>query len=286
MIPSVGSLFLSLAVIAARAAGDTRAADLLKQARTALGGETALSAVQGLSCEGTFHRSIGDRDMTGDLRLDVQLPDKMLRTETMNPMGDATIVTEQGVNGDHLLRGARTMGGGPGMIFKLAAPGGSDGDAQALKSARADLARLTLGTLLSPSPGTDLSYGGEAESDDGRADILDAKGPGTFAARLFLDQGKHRPLMLTYRGVAPRMTVRTVRHDDPHGVDAAPNPAERTQQAELADIAIYFDDYRPIAGVMLPHHLSRSIDGKPVEEWTFKTILVNPAFKPDTFSSK
>jgi hypothetical protein len=30
----------------------------------------------------------------------------------------------------------------------------------------------------------------------------------------------------------------------------------------------------------------RSIDGKPNEEWTFKTIKLNPAFKPDTFSGK
>ena len=28
----------------------------------------------------------------------------MLRTESMNPMGDMTIVTEQGINGDTLLR--------------------------------------------------------------------------------------------------------------------------------------------------------------------------------------
>jgi hypothetical protein len=28
------------------------------------------------------------------------------------------------------------------------------------------------------------------------------------------------------------------------------------------------------------------IDGKTTEEWTFKTIKVNPAFKADTFSKK
>ena len=37
---------------------------------------------------------------------------------------------------------------------------------------------------------------------------------------------------------------------------------------------------------MLPHRMARSIDGKPTEETTFKTIKINPAFKPDTFAAK
>jgi len=52
------------------------------------------------------------------------------------------------------------------------------------------------------------------------------------------------------------------------------------------DISMFFDDYRQVDGVWLPHHVSRSIDGKPNEEWTFTTIRLNPSFKPDTFSVK
>ncbi len=47
------------------------------------------------------------------MTIDLQLPDKMLRTESMRPMGDATIETLQGINGDQLLRHSRTIGGGP-----------------------------------------------------------------------------------------------------------------------------------------------------------------------------
>jgi hypothetical protein len=32
--------------------------------------------------------------------------------------------------------------------------------------------------------------------------------------------------------------------------------------------------------------VARSVDGKPTEEITFKTIKVNPAFKPGTFDAK
>ena len=52
------------------------------------------------------------------------------------------------------------------------------------------------------------------------------------------------------------------------------------------DITLYLDDYKLVDGVMLPHHMARSIDGKPTEEMTFKTIRVNPSFKADTFTTK
>src|SRR6185503_15772732 len=102
--------------------GDTKAEQLLAQARAALGGERNLAKVQGLSAAGTYQREVGDRNLSGDITFDLQLPDKMLRTESMRPMGDATIEMLQGINGDQLLRNSRTIGGGPGMMVRIAAP--------------------------------------------------------------------------------------------------------------------------------------------------------------------
>jgi len=126
--------------------------------------------------------------------------------------------------------------------------------------------------------------------NEGRAEIVDAKGPGNFAARIFLDQKSHRPLMLQYRGVAPRVMIQTRQgpppdaardqHAEPGAGGSTPPPPQ------LVDITLFLDDYKPVDGVLLPHHLSRSIDGKPTEEMTFKTIKINPAFRPDTFSAR
>ena len=66
----------------------------------------------------------------------------------------------------------------------------------------------------------------------------------------------------------------------------AASAADAAAAAEPVDITMFLDDYRAVDGVLLPHHISRSIDGKPTEEWTFKTIKINPAFKPDTFTAK
>ena len=286
------TLAMTAGGFAARVSGDTKAEQLMAQARAALGGEKNLNKVQGLTAAGTYQRTMQDRQLGGDVTIDLQLPDKMLRTESMSPMGDVTIITEQGLNGEKLLRNQRTLNAPPGMVVRMGAAPTGDAEAQAIRNARADLARTALAFLLtSPSAlPLDFSAGGEAESEDGKADVIDVKGAGNFTAKLLLDQKSHRPLMLMYRGVAPRVMIQQQgpppdggrgRGEPPADVHAAPAPAP-----QIVDITLYLDDYKSIDGVMLPHHMARSIDGKPAEDVTFKTIKINPAFKPDTFATK
>ena len=273
----------------ARANGETKAEQLLAQARAALGGEKNLNKVQGLSATGTYQRTMQDRQLSGEVTIELQLPDKLLRTESLSPMGDMTIVTGQGINGEALLRRQRTMNAPAGAVVRMGTAPSGDAEGQAIRNARADLARTVLAFLLT-SPASlplEFSAGGEAESDEGKADVVDAKGAGNFTARLLLDQKSHRPLMLIYRGVAPRVMIQTEqgplpnggRGDAGHDPGAAPAP-------QIVDITLYLDDYKPVDGVLLPHRLSRSVDGKPTEETTFKTIRINPAFNADTFATK
>jgi len=271
-----------------RAAGDAKAEELLKQARAALGGEKSIARVQALSCTGTVQRTIGDRQVSGEVAINLQLPDKMLRTESISPMGDLVMVTEQGVNGDTLLRTARTMNAPPGAVIRLPPPPerGSDAEAQALRASRADLARLAAVMLLTSTPAMPIEfvYGGEAESPDGKADVLDLKGAGSFAAKIFFDKATHRPLMLAYRGVAPRVVMQTQRGGPPP-TDAGRAPAA-PPTPEVVDISLFVDDYKSVDGVMLPHRMTRSVGGETNEEVTCTTMKVNPAFKPDTFAGK
>jgi hypothetical protein len=290
---SVISFLIAIASFVAQISGDARTTELLAKARAALGGDSKLAKVQGLAASGALSRAVNESQITGEVTLELQLPDKMLRTDSVSPMGDATIVTETGINGDTLLRHSRTIGGGPNMIIRMPGPPahGSDAEAQALRNSRAELARLSLVLLLAPPPSMPLefAYGGEADAEDGKADVVDVKGPSSFAARLFLDKTSHRPLMLVYKGVAQGMVMRTQTSEGP------PDPARLERLSRdpgtqapppLVDINMFFDDYKPVDGVWLPHHITRSVDGKPTEEWTFKTIKVNPVFKLDTFLAK
>ena len=283
---------MTLGSYAARAAGDSKAAELLAQARAAIGGEKQIAKVQGLSCTGTIQRLVGDRQISGDLTLDMQLPDRMLRTESISPMGDgALVITEQGISGNTLLRATRTVNTPPGVMLRTPPRpvAGSDAEMQALRNSRAELSRIALGLLLTSTSAlpVDFTYGGEAESPDGEADVVDVKGDGNFATKLFLDKQTHRPLMLAYRGVSPRMIVQTQRVQGTPPANP-PGHAETGQPStpDIVDINMFFDDYRPVDGVLIPHHISRSVDGQTIEEWTFKTVKVNPTFKVETFSKK
>ena len=290
LIVSIFSLAMTLGGFVAHLHGDTKAERLLAQARAALGGEKNMSRVQGLTCNGSYERTVGDRQLSGEVTIDLQLPDKMLRTESMNPFGDMTMIVEQGFNGEKLLRSQRTINAPPRAAIRMPPPPTGDAEAQALRNARADMTRTLLVMLLAAPASMPLeyAYGGAAESDDGQADVIEAKGPSGFAAKIFFDQKTHRPLMLQYRGVAPQMRMVTQRGNGP------PDPA-RSHQGEQAgpaaapqvvDIALYLDDYTAVDGVQLPHRIARSVDGKPTEETTCKTIKVNPTFKPDTFAAK
>src|SRR5476649_651362 len=119
------SLLMTLGSFVARAAGDGKVEQLLAQARAALGGEKNLNKVQGLTATGTYQRTMTDRQLSGDVTIDLQLPDRILRTESMNPIGDMTVITEQGLNGEMLLRNQRTVNAPPGAVIRMgAAPSG------------------------------------------------------------------------------------------------------------------------------------------------------------------
>jgi hypothetical protein len=275
------------------AADDARAAALLTQARAALGSDQALAQVRGLSASGTVQRMAGGARIEGELTLQIALPDRMLRSDSISPAGDMTLVTEQGINGDTLLRSTRTINAPAGAMVRTPPPParGSQAEAQAVRNARAELTRLVLALLLTPPASTPLAftYAGEAEAPDGRADVIDAtsRSGGSFAARLFLDKQTHRPLMLTYRGVAPRLVMQTQRIDrPPAGVRPQHDGLAPLPPGEVVDIQLFLDDYRPVDAVLLPHRLTRAVAGETSEEWTITSFRINPAFKPDTFTAK
>ena len=49
---------------------------------------------------------------------------------------------------------------------------------------------------------------------------------------------------------------------------------------------MHLDDYKDVSGVMLPHRLTQSVDGKPTEEWTVTQYKLNPNLKPESFAKK
>jgi hypothetical protein len=300
-LPALASILAVLVVAAvARPAADSRTDEILAQVRQALGGEK-LRTVTSLALEGTYRRLMGDREMSGDLELALALPDRFLRVETFSFDPPNRITRYSGFSGEVSLDG--TSGGGGANLFR-GAPGGPGGPASGgrqpspeemqqrrLRAARRDFARVVAALLVASPAGFPLEYryAGQAESDDGKADVLDVTGPEEFAAKLLVDETTHLPLVLMFRDTAPRMQMFRGRRGE------RPNPEEmerRMREAREAgpppqvDVQWFLGEHRKVDGVLLPRTIRRAVDGQTVEEWQFTGFDVNPTFKADKFEKR
>jgi len=131
-----------------------------------------------------------------------------------------------------------------------------------LVQAKQDFARLVLGMFASTPASFPLTttYAGQAEAPQGKADVLDLKGPNNFAARLFIaDTGL--PLMLTWQPPSP-----------PGG---KPAPEQR----------LFFADYKDVDGLKLPFRLRRAAGADTTEETTFDRYRINAKLDPKRFDT-
>ena len=267
-----------------------KAQQLITQARAALGGDKLKS----LSVTGNYRRTFGQMEMTGEVSYDLLLPDKMMKTEMMSPAPSLEITRIETLNGDDVWEDQQQHGGGGGMMIFRRGPGGPAADPQKAREmmrqgVRSEFARISIGLLLATPSSfpVEYSFAGEAESPDGKADVLEAKGPGGFAVRLFLDQKTHRPLMLAYNARKPRVMTQTTApgaHRNPEEMEKRMKEmeAETAKQPDV-EFRIYLSDYREVNGVSIPHKMTKSIEDEVNEEREIKTVRINPQFKPEKF---
>jgi hypothetical protein len=277
-------------------AADDKAAEILVQARKALGGDK-LEKLQGLAVEGTYRRVMGEREMSGDLELALQLPDKYLRMETLAFDPSNPVRRFSGFNGTTVLES--TSGGGGGMMFRQMAGPGPDGreltpeerEQRRLRMVQRDFGRLLVVLTAGSTPTFPVEYTwtGVAESDEGKADVLEVKGPDDFTARLFVDQVTHLPLMLSYREPMPRFQqFRGGGGQPPSREEIEKRMAEMRAAGPppLVDVQLFVSDHEKTGGVLLPKTVRRAVDGKTIEEWQLSKLQVNPTFKADKFEKK
>jgi hypothetical protein len=280
-----------------------RALELIKQSRAAIGGEEKIASIQSLTLKGDFRRVLPEREITGEREFNFLLPDKFMKSDTIIIHGtSATRTVYRALNGSQSWSGGGGPGGNGFMI--IMGPGGANPTKEEMEKIeqeqasrfRAEYARYLLALLLNAPSGYDIhfTYAGEAVADDGRADVIDATGPENFAARLFLDKETHLPLMLTYRAPKPRMITNMMRSTDDRRKqeeqlrEAREKAAQELASAkpELVEMQLRFSDYRKVAGLMFPHHITQGSDGEVNEEWEIKSYELNPQFKADKFQKK
>jgi hypothetical protein len=290
---------LALVLLCAPAtfADDTRAQEILKQARQAVGGEEQLQKVQSLQIHGQYRRVFGDRQMGGDRDISISLPNKYLVEDAINAGGLSTaMISYRGLNGERAWSG---NSGGGGMVFRIAGPGGQQMSPEQMEAMQrriynAEFSRYLLAMILTPPPdmAVEYKYAGESEVEDLKADVLDVTGPDKFSVRVFFDQSSHLPLLLSYRGPKPRVVTMTRQagdHAKPEDVKKARDEAEKKMSTEMpaipeeVDFYIRLTDHKRVGGLMLPHKLTFLTDTEVSEEFEISKYQVNPQFKADLF---
>ncbi|MBE3095500.1 MAG: hypothetical protein IMZ44_00040 [Planctomycetes bacterium] len=307
---------------------------VLAEARAALGGEKKLAAVKTFAATGLATRVMNEQSSPpADAELAFELPDRFMKKDVLATLGAMTITRTSGFNGDAAINIIDQPPPMPGaMVVFRTGPGGAPGElvtsdqqeaarkAQLLAN-RQDFARLTLGVLLASPAAYPLqfAYGGQAESPDGKADIVEVKGEGGFAARLFVDTATHLPLMVSWMAKEP-LTMTQVVKGGPGGAPMGHATAgggavinsiqieggkpltpedreklmkqleEQRKEAEakrrIVEFRLYYGDYREVDGIMVPFKLQRSVDGKPTEELTLEKVRINGKIDPKKFDVK
>ncbi len=291
---SILSLVLFSASIAL--ANDSKAQEILKQARQAIGGDEQLQKVQGLQINGQYRRVFGDRQMGGDREISIMLPNKYLVEDAMNAGGLSTaMINYRGLNGDQAWNG--NSGGGGGMVFRMGGPGGAQPSPEQMEAMlrriyNAEFSRYLLAMILTPPPSlaVEYKYAGESDVEDAKADVIEVTGPDNFMVRVFFDKSSHLPLLLNYRGPKPRvMTMTRTPNQKPEDIKKAREEAEKKLHAEAppapeeVDFYIRLTDHKKVGGIMLPHKLTFLTDTEVSEEFEISKYQLNPQFKSDRF---
>jgi hypothetical protein len=222
------------------AAKDTvKGAELLAEARKALGGEDRIKALQRLELKGTVRRGAPQQNINleGDLEILIELPNKFRRNESLSIGGGGQAVDlVQAMNGTDVweeTKFAANLGGGGdgdgggdrgGGGFRgfpgggRQGQGGQQGDGRGvpagvdpaqieerlrqaqLRTRQTEFARVLLALLATSD--TPVAWIGTAKAPEGTADVLEMTTVDNTQTRIFIESNTHMPLMMTWVGFA------------------------------------------------------------------------------------
>jgi hypothetical protein len=294
--------------------------EILRRVAEALGGEDKLKKIRSLSISLNFRHSPppgAQMELKGKNEFLILLPDKFLKSETLEALNGASALTRiEVVDGDRSW-GEINAGGHEkserfeqrfeqGLVIREAGLEQEKRiEALRLGSDRSEFTRLLLALLLTAPPAARIEWS-LAESADDSVWALDAKGTDEFAARLFIDRGTYLPLRLSYRPKIMTMAVGGVAAGEvavggaagPGSVSrvnvfiAAPNPggqkpATFTQVlGEQDEVQLRFSDYRAVDGLLLPHRIVEAAGMQIGREWEITQYQINPPLQPEMFQPK
>jgi hypothetical protein len=293
-----------------------RAAKVLADARTALGGEQKIAAVKNFTTTGRTRRVQGENLVPIEFEMAVELPDKYMRRDEI-PAQESDPTTN-GFNGDALVQSPPMTP--PEPRPGMPAPPVDQFEAmlkQRVLSTKQDFARLMLGLFATSYSGFPLTFNyiGQAEAPQGKAHVLEATGAGNFVIRFFVHTETHLPVMVSWQpparsasprgsgparpapgtpaGAPPARSTPPPASSAPQTAPGAPSAPAAPSSAPAASAPaapsappenrLYFADYRDVDGLKLPFRLRRAVGTDTTEETMFDRFRINTKIDPRKF---
>ncbi len=316
LVPILAGLVMSFQVAAGQApetmkrdpARAARAVELLTQARDAVGGNALLQKVTGFSASVSVRRFIEyiavtspttavrrEKTLKGRISLECQFPDKFRKRTSSSTLTGYKYSYVEVVSGERAWRDpplqASSSGRDRHAIDVSDFERSLDYQAQ---GARQQLSLYALALLVRTVPEAAANYlsDGSTESNGRKVDIVTAYGLGDRYVRFLLDQETHLPVGFDslYFGVRRYAVV----VDAIVGRNSYPLFMEKVRRERAAQnrkpqklrIQIRLSDHRRIAGILIPHRLTTTVDGKVVEELVINKLEINPRLNPRVFTPK
>ena len=249
------SMFIlgTLATLVASQAPIDDASTIISAARAALGGDSRLSSVKTFVIQGRTRQIQGDNLVPIEFEISCELPDRCVRRDEVPARESGP--TSIGFTGDDLIQIPA-----PPALPAPSSPSGSPAPgrggpppqltASRVTNAKQDFARWWLGMFAGSFASFPLTFtrAGQAEAPQGQADVVEAKGPAGFTARLFILKDSHLPIMLSWQGMA---------------------------QGKPVENRLYYAEYRDVDGFKLPFRLRRAVGADTTEETNVDRFRVN-----------
>ena len=177
-----------------------------------------------------------------------------------------------------------------------------------IRGVQQEFVRLALGMFAGSWSSSSLtfSYMGQDEMPQGKADVIDARGPDGSPARLFFDSTTRLPILVSWMasaaavrpgavmtgaargagadtqpgGPSPRQAGGAAAPQTERAATPQPSPPQGAQPgappARPVESRIYYEDYREVDGLQLPFRLRRTSGGETVEETIVDRYRINP----------
>ena len=279
------------------------AESVMSGARAALGGEAKIAGVKTFIVTGRTRQVRGENLVPIEFEIQAELPDKYSRRDEF-PAQDAGPVTA-GFVGDALVLIPRPVPPPPRPGAPAPPPQAQEMMVrQRMMQAKQDFARLLLGMFAGTTTAFPVTYSyvGQAEAPQGKADVIDVKGPANFAARLFIGENG-LPIMLSWQAPAgpggpggpgmarpPAGAAAATSASGGTGAAGAPGPprapgAPGAPGAPAPEQRIFFAAYRDVDGLKLPFRIRRAAGSDTTEETTFDRYRINAKVDPRRFDT-